>query len=205
MIKPKLKGEAYLVRYIDDFVVCFQLRSDAIRFQDALVERLGKFSLELEPKKTRMVEFGRFALRHGEGKGKRLETIYFLGFTHFCTRNRKGNFMVGRKTEKSRFRAECSRHSVTDAGNQALFLEEQVEKINQVLRGHYAYYGVGGNFKSLFMIYRYAERYWHKMLSSRSQKSYITWERFNSLKQVFPLQRPKLFVPYTRMKALAVL
>jgi len=84
-------------------------------------------------------------------------------------------------------------------------LREQVEKINQVLRGHDAYYGVGGNFKSLFMIYRLAERYWHKMLCSRSQKSYITWEGFNSLKQVFPLQRPKLAVPYTRMKALAVL
>ena len=73
------------------------------------------------------------------------------------------------------------------------------------LEGIAAYYGVRGNFKSLFMIYRYAERYWHKMLSSRSRKSYITWERFNSLKQVFPLQRPKLSVPYTGMKALAVL
>jgi RNA-directed DNA polymerase len=101
VLKPKLKGEAYLVRYIDDFVVCFQLRSDAIRFQDALVERFGKFSLELEPKKTRLVEFGRFALRMAKERGKRLETIYFLGFTHFCTRNRKGNFMVGHKTEKS--------------------------------------------------------------------------------------------------------
>jgi RNA-directed DNA polymerase len=67
VIKPQLKGEAYLVRYIDDFVVCFQLRSDAIRFQGALVERLGKFSLELEPKKTRLVEFGRFALRMAKG------------------------------------------------------------------------------------------------------------------------------------------
>jgi len=61
VVKPKLEGEVYLVRYIDDFVVCFQYRSDAMRFQDALVERLGKFSLELEPKKTRLVEFGRFA------------------------------------------------------------------------------------------------------------------------------------------------
>ena len=205
VIKPKLKGEAYLVRYIDDFVVCFQLRSDAIRFQDAFVERLGKFSLELEPKKTHLVEFGRFALRMAKEKGKRLETIYFLGFTHFCTRNRKGNFMVGRKIEKSRFRRSVRNIQTLMREIRHNSLREQVEKINQVLRGHYAYYGVGGNFESLFKIHRFAEKYWHKMLSSRSQKSYITWERFNSLKQVFPLQRPELFVPYTRMKALAVL
>ena len=174
VIKPKLKGEAYLVRYVDDFAVCFQLRSDAIRFQDALVERLGKFSLELEPKKTRLVEFGRFALRMAKEKGKRLETIYFLGFTHFCTRNRKGNFMVGRKIEKSRFQRSVQSISSLMREIRHYSLREQVEKINQVLRGHYAYYGVGGNFKSLFKIHRFAERYWHKMLSSRSQKSYIT-------------------------------
>jgi RNA-directed DNA polymerase len=205
VIKPKLKGEAYLVRYIDDFVVCFQLRSDAIQFQNALVKRLEKFSLELEPKKTRLVEFGRFALRMAKEQGKRLETIYFLGFTHFCTRNRKGNFMVGRKIEKSRFRRSVQSISSLMREIRHYSLREQVEKINQVLRGHYAYYGVGGNFKSLFKIHRFAERYWHKMLCSRSRKSYITWERFNFLKQVFPLQRPKLSVPYMRMKALAVL
>jgi group II intron reverse transcriptase/maturase len=205
VIKPKLKGEAYLVRYIDDFVVCFQYRSDATWFQDALAERLGKFSLELEPKKTRLVEFGRFALRMTKEKGKRLETIYFLGFTHFCTRNRKGNFMVGRKTEKSRFRRSVQNIQILMREIRHYSLREQVEKINQLLRGHYAYYGVGGNFKSLFKIHRFAERYWHKMLSSRSRKSYVTWERFQSLKQVFPLQRPKLSLPYMRMKALAVL
>ena len=205
VMKPKLRGEAYLVRYIDDFVVCFQLRSDAIQFQDALVERLGKFSLELEPKKTRLVEFGRFAFRLAKEKGTRLETIYFLGFTHFCTRNRKGNFMVGHKIEKSRFRRSVQNIQALMREIRHYSLREQVEKINQVLRGQYAYYGIGGNYKSLFRIYRLAERYWHRMLCSRSQKSYITWERFNALKQVFPLQRPKLSVPYLKMKALAVL
>jgi hypothetical protein len=138
-------------------------------------------------------------------KGKRLETIYFLGFTHFCSRNRKGNFMAGHKTEKARFRRSVQNLQSLMREIRHFSLREQVVKINQVLRGHYAYYGVGWNFKSLFTIYRYAEGYWHKMLVSRSRKSYITWERFQSLKQVFPLQRPKLSVPYMRMKALAVL
>jgi RNA-directed DNA polymerase len=204
-IRPKLKGEAYLIRYIDDFLVCFQYRSDALKFQDVLVKRLGKFSLELEPEKTRLVEFGRFALRHAKERGRRLETIYFLGFTHFCTCNRKGNFMVGRKTEKSRLRRSAQKLYLLMQEIRHHSLKEQSEEINQVLRGHYAYYGLGGNLGSLRKIHRYAERYWRRMLGSRSQKSHITWERFHFLKGLFPLQQPKLSVPFTRMKSLAVL
>jgi hypothetical protein len=67
------------VRYIDDFVICFQCRSDAIRAQDALRLRLGKFGLALEPTKTKLVEFGRFAQRHAGKRGRKCpETIYFL-------------------------------------------------------------------------------------------------------------------------------
>lgn len=205
VVRPRLRGEAYLVRYIDDFVVCFQFRSDALRFQDVLVKRLGKFSLELEPSKTRLVEFGRFALRHVKARGRKLEAIYFLGFTHYCSRNRKGNFMVGRRTEKSRFRRSVQNLRLLMREIRHSSLGEQSEKINQVLRGHYAYYGLGGNVKSLFKIYRFTERYWHKMLCSRSRKSYIPWTKFQFLKQVFPLQRPKISVPYSRMKSLAVL
>jgi group II intron reverse transcriptase/maturase len=105
VVKSRLRGEAYLVRYIDDFVVCFQYREDAIRFQDVLRRRLEKFCLVLEPTKTKLVEFGRFADRHACKRGrKRPEAIYFLGFTVYCTRNRKGNFKVGFRTEKSRLR-----------------------------------------------------------------------------------------------------
>ncbi len=81
---------------------------------------------------------------------------------------------------------------------------DQVNEINQVLRGHYSYYGLGGNYKSLHKIYNFAERYWHKMLCSRSWKSYIPWEKFNLLKQVYPLQMPKLHIDYNNMKAYAV-
>ena len=152
-----------------------------------------------------LVEFGRFAHRHAKEKGKKLETLYFLGFTHFCTRNRKGNFMVGRKTEKSRFKRSCEKLRKLMRENRHCSLREQTKKINQVLRGHYAYYGVGGNIKSLKKIYRFTERYWRRMLSSRSRKSYVSWERFQFLKSKFPLQLPRLYLPYARLKALAVL
>jgi RNA-directed DNA polymerase len=176
-----------------------------LRFQDVLRKRLSKFSLELEPKKTRLVEFGRFALQDAKKWGKKMETIYFLGFTHFCSRNSKGNFMVGRKTEKSRLRRslENLRKRMRDIRHHNI--KGQTKEINQMLRGHYAYYGLGGNFRSLWKVYRFSERYWHKMLCSRSQKSYITWEKFNLMKKYHLLQLPKLKLTFAGMQALAVL
>jgi RNA-directed DNA polymerase len=205
VVKPRLKGEAYLVRYIDDFLVCFQYRDDAIRFQNVIKKRLRKFSLELEPTKTRLVEFGRFAVRHAKEKGRKQETIYFLGFTHFCTHNRKGNFMIGRKTEKTRFRRSVVKLCDLMREIRHWSLKDQAKEINLVLRGHYAYYGIGGNYKSLVKIYNITERYWRRMLSSRSRKNNITWIKFQAIKELFPLQRPKIVLPYNRLQSLAVL
>lgn len=143
VVKPRMRGEVYLVRYIDDFVVCFQYRSDAKRFQSALSKRLAKFSLELEPNKTRLVEFGRFAHRDAKKWNRKMETFYFLGFTHFCTRNRQGNFMVGRKTEKTRMRRSLTKLRELLREIRHHQVKDQAKSINQVLRGHYNYYGLG--------------------------------------------------------------
>jgi group II intron reverse transcriptase/maturase len=206
VVKPRLKGEVYLVRYIDDFVVCFQYRSDALRFQSALCRRLGKFGLDLEPTKTKLVEFGRFAQRHASRRGrKRPETIYFLGFTLYCTRNQKGNFKVGLRTEKSRLQRSLARLSDLMQRMRHLSIREQVINLNRVLRGHYAYYGIAGNFRALQKVHRFVERYWRKMLSSRSRKGSVPWEMFHGIKSRFPLQRPKLKRPYRELQALAVL
>src|SRR5450631_1301852 len=115
VVKVRLRGEAHLVRYIDDFVICFQYRSDALRVQDALRLRLGKFGLTLEPTKTKLVEFGRFAQRHAGKRGRnRPETIYFLGLTLYCTQNRKGNFKVGMRLSSA---AQPFVSAGADAGN----------------------------------------------------------------------------------------
>src|SRR5260370_34922128 len=125
-----------------------------MRGKDSLRLRLGKFGLTLEPAKTKLVEFGRFAQRHAGKRGRnRPETIYFLGLTLYCTQNRKGNFKVGMRTEKSRLRRslmslqermrEIRHHTISD----------QVGELNAVLRGHYAYYGVAGTIRALFKSY----------------------------------------------------
>ncbi|SAL07223.1 RNA-directed DNA polymerase [Caballeronia calidae] len=206
VVKRHLQGEAYLVRYIDDFVMCFQNQSDALRVQDALRKRLEKFGLALEPTKTKLVAFGRFAQRYASHHGKRRpETIYFLGFTLYCTCNLKGNFKIGMRTEKSRLRRSLA--SLQDLMRQVrhLSIREQAEKLNRVLRGHYAYYGIAGNFRALQTVHRAVERYWRKMLSSRSRSGGITWEAFQEIKKRFPLMRPKLHLPYRALQAIAVL
>ena len=140
IVKPRLGGEARLVRYIDDFVICFQYRSDALQVEEALRHRLGKFGLTLEPTKTKLVEFGRFAQGHAGKRGRnRPETIYFLGMTLYCTRNLKGNFKVGMRTEKSRLRRRVS--SLQELMRQIRHhsISDQVGAINAALRGHYAY------------------------------------------------------------------
>jgi RNA-directed DNA polymerase len=169
VVKPRLRGEAYLVRYIDDFVVCCQYRSDALRLQEVLRHRLGRFGLSLEPTKTKLVEFGRFAQRHASKHGRnRPEAIYFLGFTLYCTRNQKGNFKVGMRTEKTRLRRSLLSLQDLMRRIRHLTIPDQVGDLNAVLRGHYAYYGIAGNIRALQKVYRAVERYWCKMLRSRS-------------------------------------
>ena len=206
VVKPRLRGEAYMVRYIDDFVLCFQHRSDALRVQEALAKRLRRFGLNLEPTKTKLVEFGRFAERNAGNHGrKRPETIYFLGFTLYCTRNRKGNFRIGLRTEKSRLQRALMR--LQDQMRRMMHSppQEQAHLLNQMLRGHYAYYGMAGNFPALQRVHRAVERYWRTILSRRSWKGKVWWKEFHRIKAQFPLVRPKLYLPYPKLQAIAML
>lgn len=206
VVKIRLRGEARLVRYIDDFVICFQYRADALRVENALRRRLGRFGLTLEPTKTKLVGFGRFAQRHASKRGrKRPETIYFLGLTLYCTCNRKGNFKVGMRTEKSRLRRSLASLQDLMRRIRHYAISDQASEINAVLRGHYAYYGVAGNLRSLIKVYRRVERYWRRMLCSRSRDGRLSWDRFNQIKERNPLLRPKLRLPHRALQALAVL
>jgi len=205
VVKPRLRGEAYLVRYIDDFVMCFQYRADALRVQQVLSKRLEKFSLTLEATKTKLVEFGRFAQRHAGKRGRRRpETIYFLGFTLYCTRNLKG-FRIGVRTERSRLQRTLMRLQDLMRRMRHLPVKEQVDNLNVLLRGHYAYFGIARNFRGLQKVYRAVERYWHKMLCSRSWKGAIRWTVFHQIRARSPLVRPKLYLPYRELQAIAKL
>jgi len=201
VVKPRMQGEIIYVRYLDDFVLSFQLHSDAIKFQRVLGQRLDKFSLQLEPSKTRLVRFGRFAIQH-EAKP---ETFNFLGFTLYCDRTKRGGFKVGMKTEKSKFRRSCA--NMTERLKRIRHLPVRVQRklINQILSGHYQYYGVAGNWDSINKFNYHTVRNWRKWLSTRSQNGKLSWDKYNKLLSLFPLHEPKIKVSYRKLSKLAQL
>ena len=123
----------------------------------------------------------------------------------YCTRNQKGNFKVGMRTEKSRLRRSLTSLQELMRQIRHLTIQEQVDNLNIVLRGHYAYYGIAGNIRALQKVYRAVERYWRKMLCTRSWAGRLTWLAFNQIKTRTPLLRPRLFLPYRKLQTLAVL
>lgn len=190
------RGEVTYFRFADDVVVCFQYREDAERFHAGMRERLAKFHLELHSEKTRLLEFGRFAAqnRQKQGEGKP-ETFTFLGFTHFCGLNRKGNFTVLRKSARKKVTAKMKEL----AGELRRRITEPIEVIGkwlrQVLEGHYQYYAVPRNIAALKWFRKQLTYIWKKTLSRRSQKGYVNWEKMNVLAEEW-LPHPRILHPY---------
>ena len=149
-IQPRLRGFSGLVVYADDFVVCFQHRSEAKIFYEHLKKRMAFFGLEMEESKTRLINFGRFATinRRDKGEGKP-ETFTFLGFTHYCSTGRKGQFRVKRKTSKKKFAKKCRELNITIRDMRVWRLADIIRKLNQILVGYYHYYGITDNSRSL--------------------------------------------------------
>lgn len=177
------RGEVYIVRFADDFVMGFQYRSDAERFQMELKERLAKFQLEMNEDKTRLIEFGRFAIENRKKSGdKKPETFDFLGFTHICSRTRNGSFTVHRKTITKRFRAKIKDVREKLLRRRHLPVSRLGAWLRAVLQGHFNYYGVPCNGKALNAFRAQVIRAWLYALRRRSQKGRsLTWERMKRL------------------------
>jgi RNA-directed DNA polymerase len=160
---------------------------------DVLPKRFGKYGLTLHPEKTRLVPFQ--GLRPGAPPGPREErpgTFDFLGFTHYWGRTLKGTWTVKRKTAKDRFRRSLKSIAEWCRKHRHLSLSEQQAALTAKLRGHFAYYGITGNSRSLSSFRHHARRAWHKWLSRRSSKAYILWERFGDLERRYPLPPARL-------------
>ncbi len=195
------RGEVYIVRYSDDFVMGFQRQSDAEKFQVALKERLAKFGLEMHAEKTRLIEFGRFAIkgRQERGEGKP-ETFDFLGFTHICSRNKNGHFKIYRKTITKRLRAKIKVVRETLRRNRHQPVAEQGAWLKAVMRGHFNYYGVPGNRKALDTFRTQVQHSWLHALRGRSQKALaLTWERMRKLIRTW-LPSAKVVHPYPNQR-----
>jgi len=187
-VQPRLRGKARLIRYADDFVIGFERKDEAELVLRVLHKRMAKFGLTLHPEKTRLLPFGRPPSTQKGGKGP--STFDFLGFTFMWKRSRKGSWMLGMKTRTARLQRAIQRVADWCRRHRHKPVKEQHAELVRKIAGHFAYFGVNGNTRSLGILVHEVARAWFKWLDRRSQRASLTWERFTSLLKDFPLPSP---------------
>jgi RNA-directed DNA polymerase len=193
--RKSCSGFARLIRYADDFVVCFQQKTDAERFRKELGERLGMFGLEVEPTKTRVMEFGRFAAQHAKRRGAKPETFDFLGLTHYCGTRRDGKgFRMKRVTARKKFTAKLKAFKEWLKLARTMKTKDLWHTAVAKLRGHYNYYGVTDNLRGIERFGYEAKMLLFKWLNRRGKRHCFNWERFDMMLERFPLPKPRIRV-----------
>jgi RNA-directed DNA polymerase len=184
VVKPRLEGKAVLVRFADDAIVLCARERDARRVIAVLPKRFAKYGLTLHPDKTRVIPFRRPSRsQKGRLQDKKSEPGSFnlLGFTHYWGRSRTGKWVLKRKTASTRLSRALTRINTWCREHRHAKVSWQHQQLVLKLRGHYGYYGITGNMRSLRQFHRGVRRRWWKWLSRRSQRSRISWERFEDL------------------------
>ena len=169
-IKPKLRGEAYYVRYADDFLILFQYENEAKDVLGALKQRLGKFSLEVAEDKTRILPIGRY-------KGTK-EDFDFLGFTFFNTQTRGGKYRLRIRTSKKKLKAKRQEAKAWLHTRLTKPVSQTMELLAAIIRGHCNYYGVSGNFHAIQSFWKYLKYSTYRMLNRRHQKRSMKYTKF---------------------------
>lgn len=205
-IKRQSRGKAFMVRYADDFVCCFQYETDAKEFYEALIQRLKEFNLSIAEEKTKIIRFGSYAEEwYKRNGGGRPSTFDFLGFTHYCSRNAKRtSFRVKRKTSAKKYKNKVKTFGIWMKQHRHEKLEILMATIRKKLTGHYRYYGITDNHPNLVKFKREIEKALLKWLNRRSQKQSFNWESFNQFLKRNPLPEPRIYVNiYGKRKAKA--
>ena len=190
-VKPRMRGRSCLIRYADDLLFGFEEREDAERVMAVLGKRLGRYGLSLSADKTELLDFSRPPREQQEGKGP--STFDFLGFTHYWRRSLKGRWYPAWKTRVKSLKKAVKENQSWCKTNRHLSIPEQHAALTRRIRGHFNYFGVNGNHRSLSMLRVKVERAWFRWLRRRSQRTRMTWERFRSIMKDFPLPPVKVY------------
>ena len=185
-VRPRLRGRGFLYRFADDFVMVFEYEVDARRVMRVLAQRFAKFHLTIHAEKTRLVDFRR------PKPGAKGETFDFAGFRHYWGQSRKGHLILKRKTISSRLSRKLNAVAKWCRANRHEPVGDQRAALCRKLSGHYNYYGLTHNYRSLKYYYQGVCRNWHKWLNRRSRKRDLTWPAFNRLLKRHPLPLPRV-------------
>jgi group II intron reverse transcriptase/maturase len=191
-VKPRLKGKAFAVRYVDDVLLCFQHKEDAQKVLTVLEKRFSKYGLSLHPEKTRLVEFGRSALTMAERTKTQPATFEFLGFVHISARSRRGKFMVKVKTMKKRLKRSLTAAEQWCKEHRHDPVKDQQTTLNAKLRGHYQYYGRASNNRALRQFFNGVRGIWKKWLNRRTRGTTLDWDKYLQLLRRHPLLPPRI-------------
>ena len=194
--RTQARGRCIIIRYADDIVLGFEHETDARRFRDAMRARFEQFELELHGEKTRLIEFGRYAAERRQRRGlDRPETFAFLGFVFICGRARRGSFQLKRTSRGDRMRARL--HTIKDKLRTHMHapLAQQGRWLRAVLSGYFAYHAVPTNMRSLQRFRHQVARAWRRVLSRRSQKGNVSWERMTRIAKAW-LPEPRILHPW---------
>jgi len=194
-VKKQCKGQAEIVRFADDFVCCFQYKEDAERFYAALRTRLSKFNLSIAEEKTKIMKFGRFAENdRKKGENGKPETFDFLGFTHYCSKSRQGEFRIKRQTSGKKFKQKMKTMKTWIQFNRHMEQKEFLKTLRSKLTGHYRYYGITDNYMKMHAYYFQTINLMYKWLNRRSQRKSFTKSRFFEVLKDFKLPKPRIYV-----------
>jgi RNA-directed DNA polymerase len=192
-VKPRLQGDATLIRYADDFVLVFEWGADARRVMEVLPKRFGKYGLTLHPDKTKLLKFTRpRPTRSKDDDDDGPASFDFLGLTHHWRRSRKGTQVVYRKTARTRFTRGLARIREWCRENRHLPVAQQHKLLVKKLRGHNNYYGITGNHEALTRFSEAVRRVWHKWLARRSQRANDRWDHFQRILRRYPLPKARV-------------
>ena len=189
-VQPRLKGRCFLIRFADDAVLGFEYEEDARRVRDVRLKRLNKYGLEAHAKKTRLVKFT--CPPKGSGKDRPNGTFDFLGFTHYWAKSRKGYWVVKRRTIRKRLSRTIWRFNDWCQFNRHRSIKEQWKALSIKLKGYYQYFGIRGNYDSMYWVYFMLKKAWRRWLGRRSQKGSIPWGKFDKIFARFPLPKPRI-------------
>jgi RNA-directed DNA polymerase len=181
--RTQAHGDVIVVRWADDFVIGFQSRIEAERCLAELKKRFGKFGLTLHPEKTRLLEFGPFAIENCKRRNQgRPETFDFLGFTHICgTKRSNGMYTVIRNTVRERLSRKLQQVKAELRTRMHAPIPEQGKWLRSVVGGFIRYHGVPGNGGAILQFRSQVGRYWHHTLRRRSERKRLTWDRMYRL------------------------
>lgn len=189
-IKSQFIGYIEIINYADDFIVCFQHKKEVEKYYQMLNDRLKKCSLELAQDKTRLIEFGKFAIQNK--KMGKPETFDFLGFTHYCSTSKKGKFRVKRKTARKKYTQKLKKFNLWLKKNIHQPLVILMDTIKRKLIGHYNYYGITDNYDSINKYFYNVRRLLFKWLNRRNDKKSYTSQGFNQMLEVYKLPKPNI-------------